>query len=188
VADKQTGTGGQKVSYFLAGAVIAAIALFFMYRFPGSEEGFDHDGDGVLDEIHHRQGDLLSKIEHDRNGDGNIDLQWIYGLDGLIESMKADNDFNGTFEQTVQYERGLPAVGKINASGEGPRDIRNNYQDGVRTDSELYDPFTNLRKKIIYYNAFGKVIKSEFDTTGDGKLDRKTTYDFFEDPLMVLEE
>jgi hypothetical protein len=188
VSDKQTGTGGQKVSYFLAGAVIAAIALFLLYRFPGSEEGFDHDGDGVLDEIYHWQGDLISKIEHDRNGDGNIDLQWIYGYDGLIESMKADNDFNGTFEQTVQYERGIPVIGIINASGEGPRDLENNYQDGVLTDSELYDPLTNLRKKVIYYNAFGKVIKSEFDTTGDGKLDRKTTYDFFEDPPRRVRE
>ncbi len=95
MSDKQTVTGGQKVTYFLAGAVVAAITLSLMYRFPGSEEGFDHDGDGVLDEIHHWQGDLVSEIGHDRNGDGNIDLRWIYGLDGVIGSFKADDAFDG---------------------------------------------------------------------------------------------
>ena len=116
------------------------------------------------------------------NGDGNIDLLWNYGLDGVIESMKADNDFDGTFEQTVQYERGMPAVGRIDSSGDGARDVHNNYENGVLTSSELYDSLTNLRKKIIHYNAFGKVVESEFDSTGDGRLDQKTEYDFFGDP------
>ena len=184
MSDQQSVTRSQNVKYFLAGAVVAAIALFLLYRFPGSSEGFDHNGDGNLDEIHTWQGDLISKIEHDRNGDGNIDLLWNYGFDGVIESMKADNDFDGTFEQTVQYERGMPVVGRIDSSGDGTRDVHNNYQNGVLTSSELYDPFTNLRKKVIYYNAFGKVVESEFDSTGDGRLDQKTEYDSFEDPHL----
>ena len=184
MSDQPSSTRSQNVKYFLAGAVVAAIALFLLYRFPGSSEGFDHNGDGNLDEIHTWQGDLISKIEHDRNGDGNIDLLWNYGFDGVIESMKADNDFDGTFEQTVQYERGMPAVGRIDSSGDGTRDVHNNYQNGVLTSSELYDPFTNLRKKVIYYNAFGKVVESEFDSTGDGRMDQKTEYDSFGDPHL----
>lgn len=172
----------QNIQYFLAGAAVAAIALFLLYRFPGSGEGFDYDDDGNLDEIHTRQGDLMSKIEHDRNFDGNIDLVWNYGFDGVIESMLADNDFDGTFEQSVQYEHGVPAVGRIDSSGDGARDIHNNYEHGVLTSSEYYDPFTNLRKKVIHYDAFGKMVESEFDSTGDGRLDQKTTYDAFGDP------
>ena len=182
MSDQQSSTRSHNVKFFLAGAAVAAIALYFLYRFPGSSEGFDHNGDGNLDEIHTWQGDLISKIENDRNGDGNIDLLWNYGLDGLIESKKVDNDFNGTFEQTVQYERGIRAVGRIASSGDGTRDVHNNYQNGVLTSSEMDDPFTNRRKKVIYYNAFGKVVESEFDSTGDGRFDQKSKYDFFEDP------
>ena len=181
--EEEPKTSAGKGTYFVAGAVVAALALFLLFRFPGTDEGFDHNGDGELDEIYYRQGDLISRIEHDRNRDGDIDLRWVYGYDGVLETMEADNDFNGRFEQTVQYEGGIPVVGRINSSGEGPRDIVNNYIAGVLTESQLYDPFTNIVKKVIYYDAFGRLVRSELDATGDGRLDLETTYDEFGDPI-----
>jgi len=185
-AQEKPETSAGKATYFMAGAVVAALALFLLFRFPGTDEGFDHNGDGELDEIHYRQGDLISKIEHDRNRDGDVDLRWVYGFDGVLQTMKADNDFNGKFEQTVEYEGGIPVVGRIDSSGDGPRDIENNYTNGVLTDSQLYDPFTNIIQKVIYYDAFGKQLRSELDTDGDGRLEQKTTYDAFGEPVPGL--
>lgn len=181
---KQPATSGQKVSYFMAGAVVAAaIAMFLLFRFPGTSEGFDYDGDGKLDETYYWQGSLISKIEHDRNRDGNIDLRGLYGLDGVVESVEADNDFNGTFEQTIKYVDGNPVVDRVDSSGDGSRDIENIYQNGVLTESELFDPLTNRRIKINHYDAFGKLVESEFDSDGNGSFDLKTTYDAFEEAI-----
>ncbi|MCP4090804.1 MAG: DUF2007 domain-containing protein [Gammaproteobacteria bacterium] len=182
--EEEPETPAGKATYFMAGAAVAALALFLLFRFPGTDGGFDHNGDGELDEIYYRQGDLISKIEHDRNRDGDVDLRWVYGFDGVLHTMEADNDFNGTFEQIVEYEDGVPVAGRINSSGNGPRDIENNYMNGVLIDSKLYDPFTNIRKKIIIFDAFGKPLESELDTDGDGRLDQKTSYDAFGDPLL----
>lgn len=182
-AQRPPETGGQKATYFVAGAVLAAIALFLLFRFPGSSEGFDYDGDGKLDTNYYWQGSLISKVEHDRNRDGDVDLRLIYGLDGVIKATEADNDFNGSFENATQYIDGNPDVERIDSSGDGTRDIHNDYQNGVLTESQLYDPFTNNRKKINHYNAFGKLVESEFDSDGNGSFDVKITYDAFEEPI-----
>ena len=179
----QPETRGQKASYFAAGAVVATAVLFLLFRFPGTNEGFDYNGDGKLDEIYSMQGNLLSKIEIDRNRDGDIDLRWLYGFDGVLEKMQADNDFNGKFERTTIYIEGNPDVERIDSSGDGPRDIRNNYQNGVLVSSELFDPFTNRKKKINRYDPYGKLIESELDTNGTGAYDVKTIYDEFEEPI-----
>ena len=183
VTGKKPATTGLKAKYFMTGAGVAAVALFLMFRYPGTSEGFDYDGDGKLDEIYSWQGSLISKVEHDRNKDGNIDLRWIHGLDGVIKTMKADNDFNGTFETTTSYIDGNPAVDRIDSSGDGSRDIHNTYQNGVLTESELFDPFTNIRIKLSRYDAFGKLVETGFDTDGNGSLDLQTTYDGFEEPI-----
>ena len=179
---KQPASSGQKAKYFLAGAVVAAVVTFQMFRYPGTSEGFDYDGDGKLDEVHYWQGGITSKIEQDRNKDGNMDLRWLYALNGVVKAREADNDFNGTFETVTQYVDGNPAVSRIDSSGDGSRDIHETYENGVLTESELFDPLTNFVIKKNQYNAFGKVVESELDTDGNGSLDLKTTYDAFGEP------
>jgi hypothetical protein len=183
VPKKRSETSSQKASYFVAGAVIATATMFLLFRFPGTSEGIDYNGDGKLEETYYWQGDFISKIESDRNRDGNIDLRSLYGLDGTIEKVEVDNDFNGTFEQSTSYIEGNPVVGRIDSSGDGTRDIRNNYQNGVLIEIELFDPFTNRRKKKSRYNAFGKLVESEFDSDGNGSFDLKIIYNEFEEPI-----
>jgi len=183
VPKKRSETTSQKASYFVAGAVIATATMFLLFRFPGTSEGIDYNGDGKLEETYYWQGDFISKIESDRNRDGNIDLRSLYGLDGTIEKVEADNDFNGTFEQSTSYIEGNPVVGRIDSSGDGTRDIHNNYQNGVLIEIELFDPFTNRRIKKSRYDAFGKLVESEFDSDGNGSFDLKITYDEFEEPI-----
>ncbi|MGI9292279.1 MAG: DUF2007 domain-containing protein [Gammaproteobacteria bacterium] len=176
-------TSSQKAPYFIAGATLATVVLYALFRWPGDSDGVDLNGNGLPDEVYHYQGQLISKIETDRNRDGQVDLVFNYGLDGVIRDFVADNDFNGTFEETTKYRNGNPISTEIDSNGDGIIDNVWRYKHGVMTTSEFIDIETGRIRKIQRFEL-GKLIEDEWDSNGDGNFDRKTTYDEFEEPIL----
>jgi hypothetical protein len=173
----------QKATYFVTGVLLTAFVLYGLFRFPGTSEGFDYNGDGKLDEIYYWQGDVTSKVEYDRNRDGKIDSRSLYSLAGVFEESEADNDFDGSFEQKTTYIEGIPILTKTDSDGDGKADIHDYYRNGIYEKTKFLNPLTGHVVKIIYYDAYGKLIKSEIDSDNDGILDLKTTYDKYEEPI-----
>jgi hypothetical protein len=181
--DSRPETASQKASYFLAGAVIASAVLFTLFRYPGDSSGIDSNGDGLLDETYHYQGQLIKKVEADRNRDGEIDYVFNYGLDGIISEGLGDNDFNGTFEDTTKYRNGNPVSTQIDSNADGKVDYVLGYEDGVLVQAEFLDTATGKTRKKQHFRL-GKLVEDEWDSNRDGNYDRKTTYDEYEEPAL----
>lgn len=167
---------GNKFGTFVVGMVLGILCTYAYFRTPVTTHGIDHNRDGMLDDkwIYAPSG-LLMKNEVDRNLDGKIDYISQYGRNGTIESAETDDDFDGVFESRTAYRLGNPHLIETDTDGDGYRDFRTNFQNGVIVSNEYIYPTTGLPEKIEYFQL-GKLTYSEVDTDKDGKMDRRNNY------------
>jgi hypothetical protein len=175
-------TSSHKLNYFLIGAAFATGILFLLFRSPVSSQGIDYDGDGKFEQMFYYRGNVTSKVEIDRNRDGEFDGRWLYDMSGIVESYESDDDFDGVFETSEAFREGIPVLATVDTNGDGQADIRHRYKSGVFAETEFLDPVTGRVKRLNRY-ALGKLTESELDTDGDGEFDIKTVYDEFEQPI-----
>ncbi len=122
--------------------------------------------------------------EADRNLDGKVDYVARFSRDGTIELADADDDFDGTFESTTRYRLGNPQYVETDTDGDGFRDFRSTYENGVLVFNEYLFPSTGLPEKIEYL-TLGKVTHSETDIDRDGKMDKRSTYNGLGDVIAT---
>jgi len=164
----------------LAGCCLGMLIMFLYYSFPIEHDDFDNNHDGRLDErIKYVQG-IISKSEVDRNFDGEFDFIFIYNRRGILESALADEDFNGTFESEIEYLHGNVEWQKSDTNGDGFKDHRIKFKNGVLDNVRFYDSLTKKVKKIQYFEAL-KLKSAEVDLSGNGVLDTRYQYDSFEE-------
>ena len=162
------------------GLCIGAGITAWTYNSPIDIEGIDYNNDGVLDERWTYRDNRMSKIEMDRNLDGEIDLIHDYDYRGRIAWTKLDDNFDGQYESTVTYKRNNADLIESDLNGDGKIDLRTFFTNDAFHKVEIIDPVTNMvRKKQTY--KLGKLISSEFDSNGDGIFDQLRTYDYYEE-------
>lgn len=162
---------------FALGLALGIAFTVAFFRTPVGTDGIDHDRDDVLDEKWtYAPSGLLQKTEVDRNLDRKVDYVAIYGRDGTTESVETDDDFDGIFESRTTYRRGNPHLMEVDTDGDGYRDYKIRFQDGVIVANEYIYPTTGFPEKIEYFKL-GKITHAEVDTDRDGKMDLRKHYD-----------
>lgn len=161
------------------GLLIGIGATFLVYNTPVTIDGMDHNDDGKLDEKWVYSDNRISRIEIDRNLDGNVDAIHKYNIKGRVYITESDENFDGIFESSVTYKRGNPLLQTADTDQDGIIDNKSYFTNGVLTEIEILGPTSSSPKKKQKYEMY-KLISSEFDSNGDGVYDTQYTYDYYE--------
>ena len=170
--------------WFVAGAVVGVGVAVIGLRTPYSAEGVHTDDDGIVDEIYHYRGQVIDKVEYDRNADRRIDARWINDWNGIGKRYELDDDFDGIFEWQSDFERGEIVRSVMDADQNGKPERVQNFEHGVLKTVEVYDP-TGRRLVVREHYAKSRLQRSEYDTDGDGVLERRVEHDEFGEPVTA---
>ncbi|MDH5766611.1 MAG: DUF2007 domain-containing protein [Gammaproteobacteria bacterium] len=169
------------ITGLLSGLIIGAGITILAYHTPITTDGIDHDGDGNLDEKWIYRSNRISKVETDRNRDGEIDSISFFNRKGAISRIEMDENFDGVNETTVIYDRyGNPFKTKADTNNDGHVDYITLFKDGVFYEAQIIDPTTNKPRKIQTFEI-NKLISSRYDSDGDGILETVKEYDHYEE-------
>ena len=168
----------------LLGLAVGALVTWAIYRTPVAlkEEGVDYDGDGVLDERFVMRGDLVSRIESDRNSDRRIDSIQEFDEAGLAARMRFDDNFDGRYESTYYLDRGLFVRFELDADGDDVVDKDCRYTYGIVTSCSFLVPGRTAPVKRQAFRA-GLLASAEIDSDDDGVFDRTVRYDALEESI-----
>jgi hypothetical protein len=174
--------------WVLLGFVMGVFVSWAIVRTPVTNEarltkdGVDYDGDGVLDVRYIRRGDLISRVESDRNSDGRIDLIEEYDETGIATRTRSDDDFDSRYEATYYLERGQYVRFELDRDGDGFVDKSCSYTHSAPASCSFHVPGRTTPIKRQAFRA-GLLVSDEVDTNGDGTLDRTVLYDALEEPI-----
>lgn len=171
----KTGFWSGLIGFFIGVGIMAV-----HYHSPVEHDGIDYNGDGALDEKWTYFNGRVSKVETDRNLDGNVDFIHLYDRKGLVKSSLSDNDFNGTFETETYYSNGNALWLKSDRTGDGFKDYNERYKGGILDTITFIDPSTSKPIKIQKYSHL-RLISAEVDTTRDGVMDTLYKYNSIEE-------
>jgi hypothetical protein len=168
--------------WFLAGAVVGGGLTMVVLRTPYTTEKADFDGDGVADEVYHYQGDVVGRVDFDRNADLEVDARWINDIYGLGKRHEADDDFNGTFEWRSDAEHGQIVSSQLDADGNGKPERVITFKHGVAHTIEIYDP---NGERVVVREKYDhtRQLSAEYDKDGDGVFERRVEFDEWGEPL-----
>lgn len=171
-----------KVSFGAAflGFIGGVVAMAVYYHTPITYGGIDYNGDGEIDEKWTYVNYNISKIEGDRNFDGEIDTIHLYDRKGIIESSSLDEDLDGIFETELVYDTGYVEWQKSDTTGDGFKNYKINFKHGAVDTIRFIDPVTKKTIKVQEYGPF-LIRKAQVDTTGNGLLDTVHEYDSLEE-------
>lgn len=167
------------VSIFLLGLVIGGGSIFWAYNSPVTEDGFDYNGDGVLDEKWIYRDNRISKTEVDRDFDGEVDIIYYFDRSGEFKRAKFDDNFDGVFETTYKFKNGLTHSQESDFDQDGNIDYIASYKYGNLDEVIILGKGRDTRRKSQKYEM-QKLISAEFDSNGDGSYDVEYDYDYFE--------
>ncbi|MBC7992320.1 MAG: DUF2007 domain-containing protein [Rhizobacter sp.] len=161
---------------FLMGLALGVVGTAAFFRSAVTVEGVDYNRDGLLDEkwVYAPGGSLL-RSEADRNLDGKPDYLAYFDRRGLLDTAEADDDFNGQFETQIRFRFGSVESQVADTDGDGFRDLRYNFSNGVLSSTESLNPSTGLPLRTEHFKL-GKLLHADVDTDKDGVLDTRITY------------
>lgn len=168
---------------FLAGLGIASAFFLWAYNSPVDTRTSDYNRDSYPDEWVYWRGETVSRVDVDRNHDGEVDAKLHYSVRNGVENGEFDNDFDGTFEYLSDYKYAQPYVDEIDVNGNGEPDRRYHYRDGVLTKIDMFRPSTRMVRKSQTYENGVKLIEARWDSDNDGVLDVLITYGPFEEEI-----
>ncbi len=157
------------------GAVAGAATVWAVYNRPSEGTSIDYDGDGRAEERVFYAGERAERIEYDRNRDDKADQIIRFGLDGTIDMIESDDDFDGGYERVDRFRHNQPQRWVVDDGLDRTIDYRGEYLMGVLFREEWLDSKGNVIKSIRYDN--GHPVSGEFDSDGDGRLDTARRYD-----------
>lgn len=157
------------------GAALGAGLMWLGLRGPAIENAYDYNGDGKPDERLFYAGDVLKRVENDRNYDGKIDATVSYAADGSAAHGESDNDFDGRMETKTRYLHGQWQSEESDDDGDGVFEYQADAISGVVYSQQWLDTQGRISKRVQYK---GNVpITGEIDTDKDGILDTRRFYD-----------
>lgn len=161
---------------FMAGSMVVAIYFYTPYVV----QKFDSNHDGKADRKNVSFANRLSKSTYDRNFDGKVDLVYKYKWENELNSAESDDDFDGIFETFLKFSNGNISWSESDTTGDGFKDYRNEYINGILNKAIFYDPKTKKPVKVQNYKG-QKLISAQLDTNGDGILNQKIEYNSIEE-------
>lgn len=169
----------------LAGMLIGAIGTWAVLRLPPIEDEIDYDKDGVVDERFLYRGELLTSIEYDRNGDGDVDFRFLPSHKNEGDATQlADDDFDGRFENRDDVRLGWTAITEYDADGDGFYERKDVYRLGVIEETiHLVPPSGDVVKRE--YFEHGTRVRSEADLNHDGAFETRWTFDEIGEPTKI---
>ncbi len=102
--------------------VCVTVLLGFCLATPASAAWGRGEADEVASTSSASEKLMPKKAEIDTNGDGSVDRVETYGADGVIESVKSDIDFDGTYDEWLYYENGKLTKAAKDTDGDGKED------------------------------------------------------------------
>ncbi len=172
--------GGFSPGWMLAGVVLGVVVttLFFGWRLQATQftTTYDYNNDGRIDEWVYYRGDYASRVDVDRNFDGEVDQKWVFSTRGAQEQVELDEDFDGRFETVTRYRYGQPVTLNVDDDGDGLSNMRQHFRDGVLVKADFYHP---SRRHVVTSNTYrmNRLVSSSIDTDDDGELDTLIEYD-----------
>jgi hypothetical protein len=163
---------------FMAGSM--AVALYFYT--PYVVQKFDNNHDGKADGKYVSFGNRLSKCTYDRNFDGKVDLIYKYKWENELNSAESDDNFDGIFETFLKFSNGNISWSESDTTGDGFKDYRNEYKNGILNKAIFYDPKTKKPVKVQHYEG-QKLVSAQIDTNGDGILNQTIEYNAIEEAI-----
>lgn len=168
--------------WFLGGIIVGGAAVFLALRMPHTSDAVDLDGDGVTDETYFYSGQVIDRVEYDRNADGKVDARWKNDINGIPVRFDGDDDFDGRFEWETEARHGWPVRATMDADGDGRPEQVTLSTHGVLHTAEIYDESgARVVAREHYDNT--RLMASEFDKDGDGVFERRVEYDRYGEPL-----
>jgi hypothetical protein len=161
----------------LMGIILGCGGAYAWFRVPTNTSGYDHNGDGILDErwSYSPSGAPVSS-EVDRNFDQIMDVRTRFDRRSVPESSESDDDFDGTFESRTRYRNGQAYLTTTDGGGKLSVNLRYLYRHGVLAKIEYVDTDTGAPLRVEDYVP-GKLVRADVDTDRDGRLDRRYFYD-----------
>jgi hypothetical protein len=167
--------------FFLAGILVGGALMFVGLRSPATMSSADFDGDGIADEVYHYDGNVMDRLEMDRNADGKTDARWVYDLRGVAMRYEGDDDFDGRFEWKSDAKGGQVFVTTLDSNGDGRPDAVFHLRHGVDRSGDIYD---EAGQRIVAKQTYVSPLNTftEFDSDGDGVFERRVDYDRYGEP------
>lgn len=145
------------------------------------QQDVDLDGDGAVEiqNFYRERADaprLLVRKELDLNRDEKIDVVSYFDGDGVLEREEMDSDYDGRFDWTDHYQKGVRVMSEYDTDYDGRPNVFKYYirggDGGVHLDRKERDEDGD--GKIDVWERFaptGEVVRTGRDTDGDGKVD-----------------
>jgi len=168
------------VNGFVLGVILTAGVAIYIFNSPVTKSGVDYDGDGFLEEEWSYRNDRVDRVKYDRNFDKKYDAIFFYDNRGLLSSAESDDNFDGVFESKIFFRLGSPVSEESDKNQNGVVDYIGTYKYGVLNSIEIIDENSGKARKRQHYEL-NKLISSDYDSNGDGRLDIHYEYDQFEE-------
>ena len=162
--------------WFLVGVLVGGAIMFVALRTPYTATRGDTNGDGIDDEFYYYNGQVVDRVENDRNNDRRIDARWINDFQGMLSRYEADDDFDGRFEVKGEAEAGHLATSTRDSNGDGRPDFVSHFVYGIQRSTDVYDEAGLRIVARQHFNAAWND-STEFDDDGDGTFERRVEYD-----------
>jgi hypothetical protein len=166
--------------WFVGGAIIGGMLMVAVLRSPVTRDSADFNGDGIADEFYYYKGQVLDRVELDRNADGKIDGRWLNDYRGIPSLWEGDDDFDGHFEWKGEVRGGsiVSTVKDVNADGKPEQVVH--FTHGVLRHLDIYDA-GHLVARETYDNS--RLMSREYDKDGDGTFERHVEFDVLGEPV-----
>jgi hypothetical protein len=167
--------------WFMVGILAGCMIMFVVLRTPHTSSQGDTNGDGIDDEFYYYSGQVVDRVESDRNNDRRIDVRWINDLQGVLSRYEGDDDFDGRFEVQAEAEAGRIVTSTRDSNGDGRPDSVTHFVYGIARSSDVYD---EAGVRIVARQHFDGPWNNatDFDDDGDGTFERRVEYDRYGEP------
>jgi hypothetical protein len=146
----------------------------------------DADRDGNPEEIryHDAASDMILRKENDTNYDGSIDTWTLYEA-GVVVEIWRDNSGNGKPDEWERYGRdGHMQAREVDRNFDGNPDAFFLFAGGVLVEERHDGNHDGNLARIVHY-AERRIVRTEEDTTGDGRIDTWTHFQLAGDQEVV---
>jgi hypothetical protein len=173
--------------WFLGGIITGGAVMFLALRTPYTKDSVDLDNDGVTDEAYFYTGQVVDRVEYDRNSDRKVDARWTNDINGVPLRFDSDDDFDGRFEWQTDAEQGWAVRIAKDDDGDGRPEQVALLTNGVLHTVDIYDE-RGARVVARQHIDNGRLVAIEFDKDGDGAFERRVEYDRLGEPIAVQPE
>jgi hypothetical protein len=112
--------------------------------------------------------------EADLNGDGKVDIVYVFDADGQVVKETLDLDFDGKIDDSLYFEKGKKVRSEKDLDGDGRVDTWNYYDAKEKLVRKERDVKGAGRVDYWEYWEDGAIDRIGEDLDGDGQVDRWT--------------